>query len=269
MKTPITYYGGKQNLLPEILPAIPDHRTYTESFFGGGAVFFAKKPAKVEVINDINAEIINFYRVLKTDFDALVEKIALVIHSRRTHQDAYVIYTNPHLFDEVTRAWALWVLSKQGFSGQLSNSWGYDIQGKSTGVKIQNAKEQLTLQYQKRLEATTIECGDGLKVIKTFDTPHTFHYVYTPYFNSDCAHYGGYTQTMFEDCLKVLEKAQGKFLLSNYPSAILDEYIQKNGWVYRDMEMKVAVSGKTKKMKTERLVANYDFNNMSGQMALF
>ena len=55
MKTPISYYGGKQSLLKHILPLIPEHRIYVEPFFGGGAVFFAKEPAKVEVINDHNA----------------------------------------------------------------------------------------------------------------------------------------------------------------------------------------------------------------------
>lgn len=54
MKTPITYYGGKQTLLKYIIPLIPEHKIYTESFCGGAAVFFAKKPAEAEVINDIN-----------------------------------------------------------------------------------------------------------------------------------------------------------------------------------------------------------------------
>ena len=53
MKTPISYYGGKQTLLKHILPLIPEHALYTEAFCGGCAVLFAKEPAKCEVINDI------------------------------------------------------------------------------------------------------------------------------------------------------------------------------------------------------------------------
>jgi DNA adenine methylase len=56
MKTPITYYGGKQTLLKYLLPLIPQHKMYCEPFFGGGAVFFAKPKSEVEVINDINVE---------------------------------------------------------------------------------------------------------------------------------------------------------------------------------------------------------------------
>lgn len=70
-KTPITYYGGKLNMLKEIEPCIPEHRIYVEPFFGGGAVFFAKQPSEAETINDINAMVVNFYEVCKTDFDAL------------------------------------------------------------------------------------------------------------------------------------------------------------------------------------------------------
>jgi DNA adenine methylase len=71
MKTPITYYGGKQKMLPHILPLIPHHALYTEAFAGGAAVFFAKEPAQVEIINDLNGELINFYRTIVTDFDAV------------------------------------------------------------------------------------------------------------------------------------------------------------------------------------------------------
>jgi len=71
MRTPITYYGGKQQLAPLILGLIPQHEVYNEPFFGGGAIFFAKRPSKREFINDISAAMVNFYKVLKSDFEAL------------------------------------------------------------------------------------------------------------------------------------------------------------------------------------------------------
>ena len=72
MKPPLTYYGGKQKLAERIISMIPKHRIYCEPFFGGGAVFFTKPPASLEVINDTNGELINFYRVLKTDYKKLL-----------------------------------------------------------------------------------------------------------------------------------------------------------------------------------------------------
>ena len=61
MRTPISYYGGKQTMLKHIIPLIPSHRLYTEAFCGGAAVLFAKSPVEAEIINDINMELTNFY----------------------------------------------------------------------------------------------------------------------------------------------------------------------------------------------------------------
>ena len=88
MKTPITYYGGKQTMLKYILPLIPEHIIYTEPFCGGCAVFFAKEPSKYEVINDINSELVNFYRVMKSNFDELQLKVDATLHSREAQAHA-------------------------------------------------------------------------------------------------------------------------------------------------------------------------------------
>ena len=64
IKTPISYYGGKQNLIKHILPLIPNHVQYCEPFVGGAAVFFAKKPSQIEVINDYDNRVVNFWFVL-------------------------------------------------------------------------------------------------------------------------------------------------------------------------------------------------------------
>jgi DNA adenine methylase len=71
IRTPISYYGGKQKLVSHILPRIATHNFYVEPFVGGAAVFFAKPPSAVECINDTNAELINFYRVLKNRYHEL------------------------------------------------------------------------------------------------------------------------------------------------------------------------------------------------------
>jgi DNA adenine methylase len=111
MKTPISYYGGKQQLAKTILSLIPEHRLYCEPFLGGGAIFFAKPPSKVEIINDTNGELINFYRVVKHDFNALEKEVGMSLHSRKQHDQAWVIYKNPDLFDPIKRAWAVWMLA--------------------------------------------------------------------------------------------------------------------------------------------------------------
>jgi DNA adenine methylase len=104
MKTPLSYYRGKQHLASKILGLIPEHRIYCEPFIGGGAVFFAKGPSPVEIINDANGELVNFYEVLQHDFSALEKEITISLHSRKQHHQAQVIYENPEMFDRIKRA---------------------------------------------------------------------------------------------------------------------------------------------------------------------
>jgi len=88
MKTPISYYGGKQTLLKHILPLIPKHKLYTEAFCGGAAVLFAKRPADGEVINDISMDITNFYWMAKVYYRDLKQEIEKTLHSRDMHAHA-------------------------------------------------------------------------------------------------------------------------------------------------------------------------------------
>jgi DNA adenine methylase len=152
MKTPITYYGGKQMMVKHILPLIPEHNLYCEPFAGGAAIFFAKEPSGVEVLNDTNRELINFYRVVKDDFISLEKEIKITLHSRDLHRKACVIYNNPDMFSELKRAWALWVLSTQGFAGQLDSSWGYDVSKNSTPKRLENKKQAFTIDLAIRLQ---------------------------------------------------------------------------------------------------------------------
>lgn len=256
-KTPITYYGGKQQLLPIILPLIPNHTTYTESFIGGGAVFWEKEPSKLEVINDVNAQLVTFYRVVKNDFKALEARVKTTLHSRRAHREAFVIYQNPSMFSEVDVAWSVWVLSSQGFAGQLDASWGYDKSKNTMNKRLTNKKAKFTNQLAERLEQVTVECTDACKVIKIFDSKDTFHYVDPPYFNSNCGHYDNYSEADFRALLELLGSVKGKFLLSSYPSKILDEYRTRNGWYSFEVRKKLAVSSGAKGTKVEVFTANY------------
>ncbi|MEQ1678846.1 MAG: DNA adenine methylase, partial [Chitinophagaceae bacterium] len=217
LKTPISYYGGKQKLCSLILDLIPAHNLYCEPFVGGGAVFFGKQPSNVEVLNDTNKELINFYQVTQNHFLDLEKMIRSSLHSRRLHADASAIYNHPHLFDEIKRAWAVWVLTSQTFSSILDGTFGYDKKGNTTSLKIANKRASFTEVYTQRLQNVQIECADALYIIQSRDTVDSFFYVDPPYPNSNCGHYSGYTVDMFESLLKSLSNVEGKFLLSSYP----------------------------------------------------
>jgi DNA adenine methylase len=259
-KTPITYYGGKQKLLATIVSKIQPHTLYCEPFVGGAAVFFGKEPSEVEVINDTNKELINFYRVCKEKFLDLQAMVRITLHSRHAHRDAKVIYDNPHLFTDVQRAWSVWTLSAQSFSAMLDGSWGYDKIKGTTSLKIKNKREQFTEDLAHRLQDAQIECADALYIIQSRDTAESFFYCDPPYFNSNCGHYDGYTIEDFERLLHTLSAIKGKFLLSSYPSPTLQKAVKANGWHQWSLESGVSVNAKSGylKRKVEVLTANYE-----------
>lgn len=260
MKTPLTYYGGKQKLAPVIIPMIPEHLLYNEPFAGGAAILFAKEPSEIEVLNDTNKELINFYQVIQQDYVSLEKMIRITLHSRKLHQDASVIYNNPHLFTPLERAWAVWVSASQSFSSMLDGSWGYDKSRNCTTKKIINKGLLFSEEYAIRLQNVQLESADAVYIIKSRDSEASFHYCDPPYFNSDCGHYKGYTESDMKWLLDTLADIKGKFLLSSYPSDLLKEYIKRYGWRFKTIEQLVSVNAKggKQKRKIEQLTANYD-----------
>ena len=260
MKTPITYYGGKQTMLKHLLGLIPEHRIYCEPFFGGGALFFAKPKAEVEVINDVNGEVINFFKVLKTKFPALQKEVQATLHSRELYKKAMQIYNNPKSYSDVQRAWALWTATNQGFAGMIG-SWGF---GKTNSKEkaVAAKRDNFIKVYEDRLRMVQVENTDALRVMARCNEKDAFIYCDPPYIGSDQGHYSGYTEEKYKELLNALAKSKAKFLLSSYPSKILSQYIKRCGWKIKKIEKYVAVTKHTDKMKTEMLVYNYDLENM-------
>lgn len=262
LKTPVTYYGGKQNLAEKILALIPSHVLYAEPFTGGAAIFFAKHPSEVEVLNDTNGELINLYRVIQQNYPALYEEIKATLHSRELHRQAWVVYNNTDMFSEVKRAWATWVLCCQSFGSIIDGGWGYDITSNTMNQKLQNKVDHFTRRLAKRLQNCQLESSDALYIIKSRDNENSFFYCDPPYFNSNMGHYDGYSEQDFDNLLSLLAKIKGKFLLSAYPSNVLANHVKQHRWEQYSIVQPITVNAKNRKqkLKTEMLVANYPFH---------
>jgi DNA adenine methylase len=260
-KTPITYYGGKQTMLKHILPLIPEHIVYTEAFAGGAAVLFAKEPSKVEVINDLNSESINFYRVCKTDFRALKCEIDISIHSRELHEHSNYIYRRPKFFSPVQRAWAVWYSAKTSFASMLGESFGYDRKKGQKATQMRNAKENFAEWLRNRLEHITIEYDDALKVIKRFDCKDAFHFIDPPYIYSDMGPYSGmFNEQNMIELLELCVTLKGKFMLTMFPCKLIQDYVDKNGWKINAVERTITASKATDKRRKQEewMVCNYN-----------
>jgi len=259
MKSPIIYYGGKTNMLKHILPLIPgDHRIYAEPFFGGGAVFFGKEKSEVEVINDNLDIAVNFYRVLKSDFDRLQAMIRQTLHAERAYLESKAIVKDPTGHTKLKRAWAFWCQTQLTFSHTLCGGFAF-AKSKQPSCSTFNRREKFTQELGERFEHAQIFCRDALDVIRKFDTKDTFFYLDPPYPNSDCGHYKK-GKDVFYDLVKLLPDLQGRWLLSSYPDPELDALRDRDGIRHQDFDKPIAVSGKHNagKRKIECLTWNYE-----------
>ena len=261
MKTPITYFGGKQTMLKHILPLIPRHNTYTEAFCGGAAVLFAKPPVRSEIINDINMHLTNFYWVAKVRFDELKQEVDKTLHSRDTHAHATHILQYPTFFTYVERAWAVWALSKTSFASMLDGTFGYDFKGMMP-KKVCNAKNDFTQEIANRLDSVTIENRDALEVISTYDNEAAFHFVDPPYVNTSCAHYENtFDEHDLENLLQLLVTIKGKFMLTMFPNDTIQSYADKNNWIIHKIIRTISAAKDSRRKQEEWMVCNYEQEN--------
>jgi DNA adenine methylase len=259
VKPPIVYYGGKQKMVKHILPLVPAHTCFVEPFAGGLALFFNKNPSKVECINDTNGELVNFYKVIKHNLNELRYLLEETLYSRQQYKEAKKIYDNPDKYDNIKRAWAVFVLCNEGYGGKIGHGWGFEKKKNRASVKLQNKIAGFTNEYAERLKNTQIECNNALTVIKNFDSLETFFYIDPPYINTDQGHYKGYAENDYINLLEILTAIKGKFLLSSYPNKTLDEFTIKNNWNKLDISKNLDMSSNLKEARTkvETLVYNY------------
>lgn len=257
-------------MLNVILPKIPAHRIYCEPFFGGGAVFFAKMPAYLEVINDSNDRLIIFYEQMRDNFDALNELISTTLHSESIYSRARNIFNSYKEFSNLEIAWSVYVLSNMSFAATFHGGWKWcNGSAGSHSARYIARKTSSFILLKNRLSNVQISKRDALKVIADRDTKNTFFYLDPPYPGCNQSHYSGYSMRNFTELLELLETIKGKFLLSNFWNQTLKYYCIKNDWnvdVFKK-EMKVA-NFSEKRYKNEILISNYTtetnlFSNLS------
>lgn len=245
-------------MLKHIIPLIPAHEVYTESFCGGAAVLFAKEPIKAEIINDLNAELTNFYWCLKMYYADLEKEICKTVHARDIHAHAAHINAYPQFFTPVQRAWAVWALSKMSFASMLDGSFGYDFGG-GMPKKVKNAKDEFSKKICDRLEHVTIENRDAMDVIQTYDCRDCFHFVDPPYINSDCGHYEGlFNEAKLHMLLRLLACIKGKFMLTMFPHNDIENTARENGWHIHRIYRTISASKTERRKQEEWIVVNYE-----------
>lgn len=227
MKPPFSYYGGKQRMVSKLIPLIPKHTVYAEPFGGSGGLLFAKPWPKVaniqnyvEIWNDKNELVYNFFKQLRENGENLCEQIFLTADSEKEYK-----ISKDFNCGDLEKARRFFVNINQSFASKQNGGWGRSIFGHNRALRWAN-KINLT-KYLDRIITISFSCTDALKFIDQFDSPQTFFYVDPPYPGTDQGHYAGYAQEEFDALVDKLKNIQGSFLLSCYGDPQCDQLFER------------------------------------------
>src|SRR6266481_1082798 len=178
MTGPLPYIGGKNRLAKQIISLLPDHITYVEPFAGGAQVLFHKPPSNVEVLNDLDFDIVNFFRVCQWHYEELVRYLRFCLASRKLHE--LHVKSNPVTLTDIQRAGRFFYLQKNSFGGLiLKQKFHYGVTQPSN-YNPARISEIIEHTHQ-RLQKVQIESLPYEQVIEKYDRPTTFFYLDPPY----------------------------------------------------------------------------------------
>jgi len=257
------WYGGKFNHLDWLLPLLPKCHHYCEPFAGSAAVLLNREPSPVETYNDVDGEVVNFFRVLRTQSDDLVRAIGLTPFSREEFYLA--ISTNGHSITNLERARRFFIRARQARTGlaqtaslgRWANCKNTSRAGMSGVVSRWLGSVDGLPNIALRLLRVQIENRPAVEIIKLYDSPGTLFYCDPPYVHSSRGDAKAYSFEMADtehlELSKVLNRCKGNVALSGYRCDLMDELYKE--WRRIDSPPKQFHS--IKKLRTEALWMNY------------
>lgn len=268
INSPFKWVGGKSRLRKSIIPLIPEHQCYVEPFGGAAWVLFGKSPSAVEVLNDIDEELINFFRVVKGRPEDLIESFDLELVSRSEFRR--MADTDPSDLSEVERAHRFYYLIMAGWGGEaryprFQSSASDGGHGNRLIGALKTLRRRIEPVHQ-RLKTVIIENLDWSECIDRYDRPTSFLYLDPPY-PGNGANYKHNMRLMSEHSAiaERLGNTQGKWMLSSYDNeevrAIFRHYnivpIRSSSGM-RAAEAEIMANGLKRTVNREILVLNYD-----------
>lgn len=206
----VPWIGGKRRLVKHILPLFPAHQCYVEPFAGGAALFWAKEPSDVEVLNDINGDLVNLYRVVKHHLDEFVRQFRWALNSRKIYE--WLQATPGETLTDIQRAAQFYYLQKLGFGGRVaSRSFGTATTAKPR-LNLLRMEEDLS-EAHLRLSRVFIEQLDWRECVARYDRPHTLFFLDPPYWGTEG--YGvGFNIGQYDAMAHALRQIAGKAIVT-------------------------------------------------------
>jgi len=188
LNSPLKWVGGKSRLRKAVIALLPPHTCYVEPFAGAAWVLFGKPPSEVEVLNDLDGDLINFFRVLKHQPQELLAAFRWELVARA--EFARLVALDPVQLDAVTRAHRFYYLIMAGWGGELSYPrFQTSITDGGHGNRLIGALETLEARIapiHARLRTVLIENLDWAACLDRYDRPGTVMYLDPPYPDNGC-----------------------------------------------------------------------------------
>jgi len=178
----IPWIGGKRRLASQILPLFPAHQCYVEPFCGAAALWFMKEPSQVEVLNDINGELVNLYRVIKHHLEEFVRQFKWSLTSRQIFK--WLQITPEETLTDIQRAARFFYLQKLAFGGKVEGRTFGTATTSAPRLNLLRLEEDLSAAHL-RLSRTYIEHLDWADCIAKYDREHTLFYCDPPYWSTE------------------------------------------------------------------------------------
>lgn len=251
VKPPFAYYGGKTTLAPTIAGLLPEHEHYVEPFAGSLAVLLAKKPSRAETVNDLDGDLVTFWRVLRDQPEELERVCALTPHARGEWLASREgIADSPNNLERARRVWT--ILTQSRGNNLTGNGWRYRINASASlmPAMVESYARRISPAAE-RLKAVTIECRDAVEMIREYGAhPDVCMYVDPPYLGSTRA--TGYRVEMTADDAHValadaLNECKASVVLSGYDAPLYAELF--DGWHRMDLAAPTTLSGDTDRVE--------------------
>jgi DNA adenine methylase len=262
---PLKWHGGKYYLADWIISLMPEHVHYVEPYAGGLAVLLAKDPVGVsEVVNDIDGDLMNFWRVLQrpATFDRFKHRVDATPFSQVEWKTAELLRLQS--CDSVTQAAAFFVRCRQSRAGKFDEFATLSRNRVRRGMNEQASAWMTAVEglpaVAARLKRVVVLCDDALKVIRQQDGPKTLFYLDPPYPHNTRVSTADYANEMsigqHEELLRTINACYGKVMISSYPNELYEDMLA--GWRTADKTIDNKASGaKEKPRKTERVWMNF------------
>jgi DNA adenine methylase len=258
----IPWIGGKRRLADRLIPLFPPHECYVELFCGGAALYFLRPvPAPVEIINDVNGELTNLYRVVQHHLEEFVRQFKWAISSRQVfkwHQE-----TKPATLTDIQRAARFYYLQHHSFGGRVvSQSFGTATT--APAINLLRIEESLSAAHLRLANGTTVENLPWAECLARYDRPHTFFYADPPYWQTEG--YGvPFPFEEYEALANAMRTCKGKMMVSINDHPQIREAFA--GLVMHD-KLEVTYSVGTERVgrepSQELVITNWDPSAMGG-----